>query len=81
VIVHAGAAEVADAIELARHAERIGATAISSLPPQGATVEQILAPPHEGILLYERWKRMAFCDFKRETLPFENNFINQDKGR
>jgi len=46
-----------------------------------ATAEQILAPPHEGKLLYERWKRMAFGDFKRETLPFENNFINHDKGR
>jgi N-acetylneuraminate lyase len=41
VIVHAGAADVAEATELARHAERIGATAISSLPPMGAGVEQI----------------------------------------
>jgi N-acetylneuraminate lyase len=41
VIVHAGAANLADAMELARHAERIGATAISSLPPAGASVEEI----------------------------------------
>jgi N-acetylneuraminate lyase len=33
VIVHVGAYYIADAVELARHAERIGATAISRLPP------------------------------------------------
>ncbi len=35
VILHVGAARLADAIELARHAERIGASAVSSLPPAG----------------------------------------------
>lgn len=35
VIVHVGAARTADAVELARHASRIGATAVSALPPQG----------------------------------------------
>jgi N-acetylneuraminate lyase len=41
VIVHVGAHELADAVELARHAERIGATAISSLPPFHASVDEI----------------------------------------
>ncbi len=36
VIVHVGAASTAQAIELARHAARIGAHAVSSLPPPGA---------------------------------------------
>jgi N-acetylneuraminate lyase len=36
VIVHVGAARTMDAIELARHARRIGAHAISSLPPSNA---------------------------------------------
>jgi N-acetylneuraminate lyase len=35
VIVHVGATRLAEAIELARHAERIGASAVSSLPPAG----------------------------------------------
>jgi N-acetylneuraminate lyase len=35
VIIHVGATRLADAIELARHAERIKASAISSLPPAG----------------------------------------------
>lgn len=35
VIVHVGAASTADAIDLARHAARIGAHAVSSLPPVG----------------------------------------------
>jgi N-acetylneuraminate lyase len=35
VIVHVGAARLAEAVQLARHAERIGAHAISSLPPAG----------------------------------------------
>jgi len=35
VIVHVGAARLADASELARHAEDIGAGAVSSLPPAG----------------------------------------------
>jgi N-acetylneuraminate lyase len=35
VIVHVGAARLSDASELARHAEQIGAGAVSSLPPAG----------------------------------------------
>jgi len=35
VIVHVGAYRTADAIELARHAARVGAHAVSSLPPLG----------------------------------------------
>jgi N-acetylneuraminate lyase len=35
VILHVGAARLADAIQLARHAERLGASAVSSLPPAG----------------------------------------------
>jgi N-acetylneuraminate lyase len=35
VVLHVGAARLPDAIQLARHAERIGATAVSSLPPAG----------------------------------------------
>src|SRR3954453_7758734 len=33
VIVHIGSHRTADAVELARHASRIGASAISALPP------------------------------------------------
>jgi N-acetylneuraminate lyase len=36
VIVHVGAASTADAVELARHASRAGARAVSSLPPAGS---------------------------------------------
>jgi len=35
VVVHVGAYRTADALELARHASRLGAQAISSLPPLG----------------------------------------------
>ena len=35
VIIHVGAARLAEAIQLARHAESIGASAVSSLPPAG----------------------------------------------
>lgn len=35
VIVHVGAASTADALELTRHASKIGAHAVSSLPPSG----------------------------------------------
>ncbi len=35
VILHVGATRLADAITLARHAERIGVSAVSSLPPAG----------------------------------------------
>ena len=41
VIVHVGAPRVEDAIELARDAYRAGAHAVSSLPPGGASLEQI----------------------------------------
>ena len=36
VIIHVGAARLPEAIQLARHAERIGASAVSSLPPAGS---------------------------------------------
>ncbi len=36
VVVHVGAACVADAMRLARHAEHVGAGAVSSLPPVGS---------------------------------------------
>jgi N-acetylneuraminate lyase len=36
VILHVGASSTADAVDLARHAAAVGATAISSLPPLGA---------------------------------------------
>jgi N-acetylneuraminate lyase len=36
VMIHVGAMRVEDAIDLARHAGRIGAQAVSSLPPPGA---------------------------------------------
>lgn len=36
VMAHIGAASTADAVELARHAESVGATSISSLPPGGS---------------------------------------------
>lgn len=35
VIIHVGAPRLPDAIELSRHAERVGASAVSSLPPAG----------------------------------------------
>jgi N-acetylneuraminate lyase len=35
-IVHVGAASTADAVELSRHAARVGAHAVSSLPPSNA---------------------------------------------
>jgi N-acetylneuraminate lyase len=35
VILHVGATRLAEAVELARHAERIGVSAVSSLPPAG----------------------------------------------
>ena len=35
VIIHAGAGRTADAVELSRHASKIGAHAVSSLPPVG----------------------------------------------
>jgi N-acetylneuraminate lyase len=42
VIVHVGAAKIDDAVALARHAERAGAAAVSSLPPaDGRSPEEI----------------------------------------
>lgn len=35
VIIHVGGTRLSEAMELARHAERIGASAVSGLPPQG----------------------------------------------
>ncbi|MBS1874430.1 MAG: dihydrodipicolinate synthase family protein [Acidobacteria bacterium] len=44
VIIHIGAASTAQSIELARHAARVGAHAVSSLPPPGAySFEEIRA--------------------------------------
>ena len=43
VIVHIGAWSFDDAQGLARHAAHVGATAISSLPPAGASFDEILA--------------------------------------
>ena len=44
VVIHVGAAALEDAIDLARHAAQIQATAISSLPPSGEQApERILA--------------------------------------
>ena len=42
IIVHVGGSSLRDAIELARHAESIGASAISSLPPMGYAHPQIV---------------------------------------
>lgn len=36
VIIHIGATRLPDAVQLARHASRIGASAVSSLPPSGS---------------------------------------------
>ena len=44
-------------------------------------VAQLAKPAHKGGLLYERWKRMCFADFKAKTLPFEANFIVTGKDR
>src|SRR5262245_34498175 len=37
VIVHVGAARTADAVDLAKHASKAGAAAVSSLPPAGVS--------------------------------------------
>src|SRR5574340_490369 len=43
VVIHVGAHELDEAVRLARHAERIGADAISSLPPlEGRTAQDVL---------------------------------------
>ncbi len=43
VVIHVGAHELDEAVKLARHAERIGAGAISSLPPlKGRTAQDVL---------------------------------------
>jgi LmbE family N-acetylglucosaminyl deacetylase len=44
-------------------------------------VEQLAKPAHKGGLLYERWKRMCFTDFKTKALNFEANFILTGKDR
>ncbi len=49
VIVHIGAAELDDAIELAKHAERIGVHAISSLPPLGDRTSEEIAAYYRGL--------------------------------
>lgn len=41
VIIHTGAYRTADAVELTRHASRIGATAVSSLPPGAYSFAEI----------------------------------------
>lgn len=43
VIVHIGAYRTAEAIELARHASKIGASAVSSLPPAGYPFKEVAA--------------------------------------
>jgi len=40
VVIHVGAPQIEDAIDLARHAASINATAISSLPPNGAASDE-----------------------------------------
>ncbi len=50
VVVHVGAMRVADAIDLACHAAKIGATAISSLPAPGAS---------NGVQLLDWYGRLA----------------------
>jgi len=42
VIVHVGAWSFVEAQALARHADRVGATAVSSLPPAGASFAELL---------------------------------------
>jgi len=60
VIVHVGAHRTADAVELARHAAKIGAHAVSSLPPPGpysfaevrAYYEAVAAASELPVLVY-----------------------------
>jgi len=60
VIVHVGAYRTEDAVELARHASRIGVTAVSALPPLGsysfeeirAYYEEIAAASDVPLLVY-----------------------------
>ena len=60
VIVHVGSHRTADAVELARHAGRIGASAVSALPPPGnygfaetrAYYEAIAAAASAPLLVY-----------------------------
>ena len=49
VIVHIGASKLDDAIELAKHAERIGVHAISSLPPLGDRSSEEIATYYRGL--------------------------------
>lgn len=39
------------------------------------TVDQLARPAHEDGLLYERWKRMCFVEFKQKARAFERSFI------
>jgi LmbE family N-acetylglucosaminyl deacetylase len=43
------------------------------------SLQQIAAPAHEGGLLYERWKRMAYTDFKKKALQFEIDYLGASK--
>jgi LmbE family N-acetylglucosaminyl deacetylase len=38
-------------------------------------LEQLAGPAHGGGLLYERWKRMSFAEFKQKARAFEQSFI------
>ena len=44
-------------------------------------IAQLAKPAHEGGLLYERWKRMRFSEFKAKALNFEADFIAARKDR
>jgi LmbE family N-acetylglucosaminyl deacetylase len=41
--------------------------------------QQLAAPAHEGGLLYERWKRMAYSDFKKKAREFEIDHLGASK--
>jgi N-acetylneuraminate lyase len=73
VVVHVGAARTADAVELARHAGRAGAHAVSSLPPAGAYsfgevktyYERVAAAAEAPVLVY------FFPDHSRAVTTFD----------
>jgi N-acetylneuraminate lyase len=76
VIVHVGAVSTMDAVELARHARKIGAYAISSLPPSNAFsftevrsyYESIAAAAELPVLVY------YFPEFSRSISTLEQIF-------
>jgi N-acetylneuraminate lyase len=76
VIVHVGAVSTMDAVELARHARKIGAYAISSLPPSNAFsftevrsyYEAIAAAAELPVLVY------YFPEFSRSISTLEQIF-------